>query len=53
MMEYVAVDALFPDWHIWEEFAAHESLLAKRRDALPGVQPVKIAVNHPDEGNRT
>ncbi len=51
MMEYVAVDALFPDWHIWEEFAAHESLLAKRRDALPGVQPVKIAVNHPDEIN--
>jgi aminopeptidase N len=51
MMEYVAVDALFPQWHIWNEFAAHESLMAKRRDALPGVQPVKIAVHHPDEIN--
>jgi aminopeptidase N len=51
MMEYVAVDAIFPQWHIWDEFAAHESLMAKRRDALPGVQPVKIAVHHPDEIN--
>lgn len=51
MMEYVAIDHLFPEWKIWEEFAAHESLVAKRRDALPGVQPVKIAVNHPDEIN--
>ncbi len=49
MMEYVAIDALFPEWKIWNEFASHESLAALRRDSLPGVQPVKLAVNHPDE----
>jgi aminopeptidase N len=51
MMEYVAVDALFPKWQIWNEFASHESLMAKRRDSLPGVQPVKVEVQHPDEIN--
>lgn len=51
MMEYVAVDALFPKWQIWNEFASHESLIAKRRDSLPGVQPVKIGIAHPDEIN--
>ena len=51
MMEYVAIDALFPKWQIWNEFASHESLMAKRRDSLPGVQPVKVEIQHPDEIN--
>lgn len=49
MMEYVAIDALFPEWKIWNEFASYESLASLRRDSLPGVQPVKLPVNHPDE----
>lgn len=49
MMEYVAVDALFPEWKIWNEFASYESLASLRRDSLPGVQSVKLPVNHPDE----
>ncbi len=49
MMEYVAIDAIFPEWKIWNEFASYESLAALRRDSLPGVQPVKLPVNHPDE----
>ncbi len=49
LMEYVAVDALFPDWHIWESFVVVEGLSALRRDATPGVQAVRTAVNHPDE----
>lgn len=49
MMQYAAIDALFPEWHIWTEFTSHESLAALRRDSLPRVQPVKQAVHHPDE----
>ncbi len=49
MMEYQAVDAIFPDWHVWETFVSAEGLSALRRDATPGVQAVKTAVNHPDE----
>ena len=49
MMEYVAVDALHPEWRMWEEFATSEATAALRRDSLDGVQPVQADVNHPDE----
>ena len=49
MMEYVAVDALHPEWRMWEEFATGEVTAALRRDSLDGVQPVQADVNHPDE----
>ena len=49
LMEYIAVDALYPDWNIWLDFAAHESVMALRRDSIDGVQAVQIDVNHPDE----
>jgi aminopeptidase N len=48
-MEYVATDALFPDWQIWNSFVGSEGLSSQRRDSLPGVQSVRTAVNHPDE----
>ena len=49
MMEYAAVDALHPEWRMWEEFATSEVTAALRRDSLDGVQPVQTDVNHPDE----
>lgn len=49
MMEYEAVDSVFPEWNIWESFITGEALQAWRRDATPGVQPVKLPVHHPDE----
>jgi aminopeptidase N len=49
MMEYQAVDAMYPDWHVWDTFVAAEGLSALRRDATPGVQAVKTEVHHPEE----
>ncbi|HKR81769.1 MAG TPA: M1 family metallopeptidase [Candidatus Saccharimonadales bacterium] len=49
VMEYVATDALYPDWHIWNTFITQEGLSALRRDSIAGVQPVQTDVNHPDE----
>lgn len=49
LMEYIAVDALEPDWNIWTEFASSESVIAMRRDATKGVQSVQVEVHHPDE----
>ena len=49
MMEYVAIDVLQPDWHMWEDFATNEVTAALRRDSLDGVQSVQADVNHPDE----
>lgn len=49
LMEYVAIDAIYPDWNVMLGFASHDALSAFRRDILPGVQPVATEVNHPDE----
>ena len=49
LMEYIAVDALHPEWNVWLDFATMESISALRRDSIDGVQAVQVEVNHPDE----
>ncbi|EHS87098.1 Aminopeptidase N [Limosilactobacillus gastricus PS3] len=49
MMEYVAVDALEPDWHVWDLFQTTEVPMATNRDATDGVQSVHVDVNNPAE----
>lgn len=51
VMEYVATDAQFPEWHIWDKAVIMEALAAFRRDSIPSVQAVKQDVHHPDEIN--
>lgn len=51
IMEYLAVDSLQPDWRIWLDFSTQEVIAALRRDALDGVQPVRVEVQHPDDIN--
>ena len=51
LMEYQAVDALHPEWHMWDTFIMSEGLSSLRRDASPNVQAVRTAVRHPDEIN--
>lgn len=47
MMEYVAIDAIEPDWHIWEMFQTSEVPQALTRDATDGVQPIQMKINDP------
>ena len=49
MMEYVSVDALEPDWHVWEMFQTSDVPAALQRDATDGVQSVHVQVNDPAE----
>ncbi|MEJ6401061.1 M1 family metallopeptidase [Nicoliella lavandulae] len=49
MMEYVAIDAIEPNWHIWESFQTSDVPAALQRDATDGVQSVHVQVNHPAE----
>lgn len=49
LMEYIAVDAIHPEWNAWLDFASNESIMALRRDAIDGVQSVQVDVHHPDE----
>lgn len=49
LMEYIAIDAIHPEWNIWLDFATMESIMALRRDSIDGVQAVQVDVHHPDE----
>lgn len=49
VMEYLAPAALHPEWNSWFDFTMSEGIAALRRDCIDGVQPVEVAVHHPDE----
>ncbi|APX71742.1 M1 family metallopeptidase [Companilactobacillus allii] len=49
MMEYVSVDAIEPDWKIWEMFQTSDVPAALQRDATDGVQSVHVNVEDPAE----
>ncbi|WP_313629308.1 M1 family metallopeptidase [Enterococcus italicus] len=49
MMEYVCVDAIEPDLHVWESFQTKDVPAALHRDATDGVQSVHVAVEDPAE----
>jgi membrane alanyl aminopeptidase len=49
MMQYYAIDKLYSDWQIWQDFFTSDCLAALSRDALLGVQSVQQEVNDPAE----
>lgn len=48
-MEYLAVDHIFPQWHLWTQFSTDEQQLALKLDALEHTHPIEVEVKHPDE----
>ena len=49
IMEYIAVDALHPEYNIWRDYYTTTCRAALSRDALPGVQAVQQDVDDPAE----
>ncbi len=49
VMEYLAPNALHPEWRLWSKFITNEASVALRRDSIDGVQPIHVEVSHPDE----
>lgn len=50
-MEYVCVDALFPEWHVWDLYVSDRYTVALKLDALVHSHPIEVTVHHPDEIN--
>ena len=50
-IEYLAVDHIFPDWKIWDQFLTSDTAVALRLDALANSHPIEVKVNHPSEIN--
>jgi puromycin-sensitive aminopeptidase len=48
-IEYLAVDSLFPEWNIFEQFVDGEFAAAQRLDGLESSHPIEVAVNHAHE----
>ncbi len=49
VMQYIAIDSLYPDWNVWHMFHTLETTIALSRDQLPSIQPVLHEINHPDD----
>jgi aminopeptidase N len=48
-MAFKAVDALFPEWEIWEEYLAGTTSAGLALDSLRSSHPVEVPVRNPDE----
>jgi puromycin-sensitive aminopeptidase len=48
-IEYLAIDHIFPDWKIWNQFVSRELGNALRLDALKTSHPIEAPVGHPNE----
>ncbi|MCA9342723.1 M1 family metallopeptidase, partial [Candidatus Saccharibacteria bacterium] len=48
IMEYIALDAVHPDWKMWEQYMSADVLSATNRDIYKEIQPVGVKVTDPD-----
>ncbi len=48
-MEYVALNAIFPEWKLWDRFVYEEHARALSLDALKNTHAIEIDVHHPGE----
>lgn len=48
-IEYLAVDKIFPEWHVWKQFVFTEHAKALSLDSLENTHPIEVAVHHPGE----
>ena len=48
IMEHVALNAVHPDWHQWEHYAAMDIITTTSRDIHKDIQPISIELDDPD-----
>eukprot|EP00913_Durusdinium_trenchii_P030952 g28990.t1 len=48
-MQILAVDVLFPEWHIWEQYVVEEQSRALQLDALRSSHPVEVPIRRAKE----
>ncbi len=48
-IEYLAVNACFPEWELWTQFIVDEQERALSLDALENTHPIEVPIHHPEE----
>lgn len=50
-IEYLAIDHIYPNWKVWNQFLIMDHNVALGLDGLGNSHPIEIEVNHPNEIN--
>ncbi len=48
-MGFIALDEIFPEWHIWTKFVMSDQASAFHEDSLKNTHPIEVEVHHPDQ----
>lgn len=48
-IEYLALDKLFPEWKMWEQFTTSDLIAAQKLDSLENTHPIEVELHNPDE----
>ncbi|HEX3099456.1 MAG TPA: M1 family metallopeptidase, partial [Patescibacteria group bacterium] len=48
-MGFIAIDNIFPEWHIWTKFVMSDHASALQLDSLVNTHPIEVEVHHPDQ----
>ena len=48
-MEYLCIDAVYPEWQIFDEFIGSAFYNALNLDAMDSSHPIEVPVGHPSE----
>ena len=46
---YLAINEIFPEWNIWDQFATDDLAIALKLDALKNTHPIEVDVHDPNE----
>jgi aminopeptidase N len=49
IVEHLSLSKLHPHWEQWENYVSYDVITCSNRDIYSDVQPVRVAVKHPDE----
>ena len=49
LMGYKAVDAIYPQWRMWQDFLNSETSAAMARDSLVNTHPIQVEIKFPSE----
>ena len=50
-IEYKAIDHIYPQWQMWDQFLTSDTNVALKLDSLKNSHPIEVEVHHPDQIN--